>query len=197
MGIQTLLQSSNENWITSGVWYMIRPKYYPGISLCAYISSRQRNLPPGANLRGLPGKVLKGTVDDCDPLSAFHAQCRPNHRRSNACAHMLGSAGYDLTSPLEVPGHGSSAFSRNVKLNSKPKQDLHEDPNKSIRTRSCSDAFVRCHHRLHCNGFLDEFIEAKNFVLFAIYIWDDDNVSRYSLFSRSEKIRGMLDFVYN
>jgi hypothetical protein len=32
------------------------------------------------------------------------------------------------------------------------------------------------------NRFLDAFMVAKNFVLFAIYIWDSGKVTRYSLF---------------
>jgi hypothetical protein len=32
------------------------------------------------------------------------------------------------------------------------------------------------------NTFLDKFMEAKDFVLFAMYIWDDGRVTRYSLF---------------
>jgi hypothetical protein len=32
------------------------------------------------------------------------------------------------------------------------------------------------------NGFLDTFMVAKKFVLFAIYIWDSGKVSRHSLF---------------
>ena len=34
------------------------------------------------------------------------------------------------------------------------------------------------------NKFLDRFKADKNFVLFAIYIWEDSKVSSYSLFQQ-------------
>jgi hypothetical protein len=34
------------------------------------------------------------------------------------------------------------------------------------------------------NMFLDRFMKEKNFVLFAMYIWEDGKVTRYSLFQK-------------
>jgi hypothetical protein len=61
-----------------------------------------------------------------------------------------------------------------VEVNSKPKKEWPED---LVRMLLTGAAIVR-----FANGFLDAFMVAKNFVLFAIYIWDNGKVSRYSLF---------------
>ncbi|KAF8506612.1 kinase-like domain-containing protein [Russula emetica] len=60
------------------------------------------------------------------------------------------------------------------RVNSKPKQDSPED---LVRMLLSGAAIVR-----FANKFLNRFMEARNFVLFAIYIWDDGRVTRYSLF---------------
>jgi len=65
-----------------------------------------------------------------------------------------------------------------VEVNSKPKQDRPED---LVQMLLCGAAIVRI-----ANGFLDRFMEAKNFVLMAMYIWDDGRVTRYSLFQGPE-----------
>jgi hypothetical protein len=36
------------------------------------------------------------------------------------------------------------------------------------------------------NKFLDDFTTNKNFVLFAVYIWDNAEVARYALFQGSD-----------
>lgn len=61
-----------------------------------------------------------------------------------------------------------------VEVDSKPKKDRPED---LVRMLLYGAAIVR-----FANGFLDTFMADKNFVLFAIDIWDDGKVSRYSLF---------------
>jgi hypothetical protein len=61
-----------------------------------------------------------------------------------------------------------------VQVNSKPKQDSPED---LVRMLLSGAAVVR-----FANKFLNRFMKAKNFVLFAIYIWDNGRVTRYSLF---------------
>jgi hypothetical protein len=61
-----------------------------------------------------------------------------------------------------------------VEVNSKPKKDWPED---LVRMLLSGAAIVR-----FANKFLDRFKTAKNFVLIAIYIWEDGKVSRYSLF---------------
>jgi hypothetical protein len=61
-----------------------------------------------------------------------------------------------------------------VEVNSKPKKEWSED---LVRMLLIGAAIVR-----FANGFLDAFMEAKDFVLFAMYIWDNGRVTRYSLF---------------
>jgi hypothetical protein len=61
-----------------------------------------------------------------------------------------------------------------VEVNSKPRKDRPED---LVRMLVTGAAIVR-----FANRFLDAFMVDKNFVLFAIYIWDDGRVTRYSLF---------------
>jgi hypothetical protein len=61
-----------------------------------------------------------------------------------------------------------------VEVNSKPKRTWPED---LIRMLLSGAAVVR-----FANKFLDRFAVARDFVLFAIYIWDNGKVSCYSLF---------------
>jgi hypothetical protein len=61
-----------------------------------------------------------------------------------------------------------------VEVNSKPKRERPED---LVRMLLMGAAVVRM-----ANKFLDRFRESKTFVLFAIYIWSDSKVSRFSLF---------------
>ncbi|SRR6266403_2602210 len=63
-----------------------------------------------------------------------------------------------------------------VVVNSKPKKDWPED---LVRMLLSGATIIR-----FANKFLDRFKAAKNFVLFAIYIWEDGKVSRYSLFQK-------------
>ena len=64
-----------------------------------------------------------------------------------------------------------------VQVNSKPEQDRPED---LVRMLLCGASVVR-----FANKFLKKFIAAKDFVLFAIYIWENGKVSRYSLYQES------------
>ena len=61
-----------------------------------------------------------------------------------------------------------------VEVNSKPKQEW---PSDLVQLLLSGAAVVR-----FANKFLDRFSVAKDFVLFAIYIWDDGTVTRYSLY---------------
>ncbi len=61
-----------------------------------------------------------------------------------------------------------------VEVNSKPKD---ERPGDLIRMLLCGAAVVRM-----ANKFSDKFMVAKDFVLFAIYIWDDGRATRYSMY---------------
>jgi hypothetical protein len=61
-----------------------------------------------------------------------------------------------------------------VQVNSKPKKERPED---LIRMLLTGAAIVR-----FANRFLDTFMAKEDFVLLAIYIWDNGKVSRYSLF---------------
>ena len=63
-----------------------------------------------------------------------------------------------------------------VEVNSKPRSEWPED---LIRMLLTGAAVVR-----FANSYLDKFKAAKNFVLFAIYIWDDGEVTRFSLFQK-------------
>jgi hypothetical protein len=68
-----------------------------------------------------------------------------------------------------------------VEVNSEPEQERL----KSTRTRF--ESLVRMLLSgatvvRFANKFLDRFMAAKDFVLFAIYIWDDGRVTRYSLY---------------
>jgi hypothetical protein len=67
-----------------------------------------------------------------------------------------------------------------VEVNSKPRQGGW--PEDLIRMLLCGAVVVRL-----ANRFLDKFIEEKNFVLFAMYIWDDGKVTRYSLFQKLDE----------
>jgi hypothetical protein len=62
-----------------------------------------------------------------------------------------------------------------VKVNSEPKKDC---PSDLVRMLLSGAAVVRFANKF----FLDGFKAAKDFVLFAIYIWEDGRVGRYSLF---------------
>jgi len=64
-----------------------------------------------------------------------------------------------------------------VKVNSKPKSDWPED---LVGMLVMGAAVVR-----FANTFLNRF--NGEFVLFAIYIWDDGQVSRYSLFQVQDR----------
>lgn len=61
-----------------------------------------------------------------------------------------------------------------MKVNSKPKKEWPEDLVRMLLTGAAVIGFA--------NRDLDRFMVDKNFVLFAIYIWDDGNASCYSLF---------------
>lgn len=63
-----------------------------------------------------------------------------------------------------------------VEVNSKlkPNDDMPLD---LVRMLLTGTAIVR-----FANRFLDKFKTEKNFVFFAIYVWDDGKVTRYSLF---------------
>jgi hypothetical protein len=63
-----------------------------------------------------------------------------------------------------------------VKVNSKPKKAMPEDLIQMLLTGA---AIVR-----FANKFLDRFMENVDFVLSAIYIWDNGKVTRYSLFQK-------------
>ena len=65
-----------------------------------------------------------------------------------------------------------------VEVNSKPRADYPED---LIRMLVLGAAIVR-----FANKFLDDFKAKKNFVLFAMYIWDNAEVTRYSLFQEPD-----------
>jgi hypothetical protein len=61
-----------------------------------------------------------------------------------------------------------------VEVNSKPGTHRPED---LVRMLLTGAAIVR-----FANGFLDRFKATKNFVLCAIYVWENGRVTRYSLF---------------
>ena len=61
-----------------------------------------------------------------------------------------------------------------VEVNSKPKTDWPED---LVRMLVTGAAIVR-----FANKFLDTFMANRDFVLFAIYIWDNGKATRYLLF---------------
>ncbi len=61
-----------------------------------------------------------------------------------------------------------------VEVNSEPKKNY---PSDLVWMLLSGASVVR-----FANKFLDGFKAAKNFVLFAIYIWEDGKVGRYSLF---------------
>ena len=63
-----------------------------------------------------------------------------------------------------------------VEVNSKPKKEWPED---LIGMLLQGAAVVR-----FANNFLDRLKEKKNFVLFAMYIWENAEVTRYSLFQK-------------
>ena len=45
------------------------------------------------------------------------------------------------------------------------------------------------------NGFLDTFMKNKDFVLFAMYIWSNGKVTRFSLFQEPNKQKVCLMYV--
>jgi hypothetical protein len=61
-----------------------------------------------------------------------------------------------------------------VEVNSKPKQEMPEDFVRMLVTGAVVVRFA--------NKFLNRYQEKKDFVLFAIYIWDAGEVTRCSLF---------------
>jgi hypothetical protein len=65
-----------------------------------------------------------------------------------------------------------------VEVNSKPQKEWPED---LVRMLLLGGAIVR-----FANKIVDRFMEKKNFVLFAIYIWENGQVSRYSLFQEQD-----------
>jgi hypothetical protein len=67
-----------------------------------------------------------------------------------------------------------------VEVNSKPKKD--DRPEDMIRMLLMGAAVVR-----FANRFLNRFKAEKNFVLFAMYVWDTGKVTRFSLFQESDR----------
>jgi hypothetical protein len=67
-----------------------------------------------------------------------------------------------------------------VVINSNPKKELPDD---LIRMLLEGAVIVR-----FANKFLDTFMAQKDFVLFAIYVWDNGQVTRYSLFQELDKV---------
>jgi hypothetical protein len=143
-------------------------------------------------------------MDECGFLLLFLPPCGKDYHRSNVRAHFL----YPLVAIYRRPYRDNWSWPFNlitkcgttraeeqlrkfqprsdflisksnlprllVEVNSKPKSDRPED---LIRMLVTGAAIVR-----FANGFLDRFMEAKNFVLCAMYIWDNGKVTRYSLF---------------
>jgi hypothetical protein len=65
-----------------------------------------------------------------------------------------------------------------VEVNSNPSKERPEErPEDLVRMLLTGAAIVR-----FANGFLNRFMATKDFVLCAIYIWEDGEVSRYSLY---------------
>ncbi|KAH9968969.1 hypothetical protein BC827DRAFT_300286 [Russula dissimulans] len=64
-----------------------------------------------------------------------------------------------------------------IEINSKPRRAWPEDLIRMFLTGAAVVPFA--------NTFLDAFKKEKNFVLFAMYVWDNGQVSRYSLFQES------------
>jgi hypothetical protein len=67
-----------------------------------------------------------------------------------------------------------------IEVNSRPKQYRPED---LVRMLVTGTVLVR-----FANRFLDRFNTKKNFVLFAFYIWDNGEVTRYSLFQEPDEV---------
>jgi hypothetical protein len=67
-----------------------------------------------------------------------------------------------------------------VVAKSKPKGELPDD---LIRMLLEGAAIVR-----FANRFLNTFMANEDFVLFAIYVWDNGQVTRYSLFQELDKV---------
>ena len=66
-----------------------------------------------------------------------------------------------------------------IEVNSKPQTKYPED---LIRMLLAGASTVR-----FANAFLDTFKEEKDFVLFAIYVWDNGRVTRFTLFQEQGK----------
>jgi hypothetical protein len=66
-----------------------------------------------------------------------------------------------------------------VEVSSESRKDRPED---LVRMLLTGAAIVR-----FANGFLNRFMVTKNFVLCAIYVWDDGQVSRYSLYQEPNR----------
>ena len=66
-----------------------------------------------------------------------------------------------------------------IEVNSKPQTNHPED---LIRMLLAGASTVR-----FANAFLDTFKEEKDFVLFAIYVWDNGRVTRFTLFQEQGK----------
>jgi hypothetical protein len=149
-------------------------------------------------------RTLIGRIDHgCDVLRVFQPPCgRNNHHsyvRAHSCFRWIYRHLYrsDEQWPFtlitkcqsdrekqhrEFQPHSDFLVSKSdlprllVEVHSKPKQRWPED---LVRMILCGAFVVRM-----ANMFLDRFIKEKNFVLFAMYIWEDGKVTRYSLFQK-------------
>lgn len=45
------------------------------------------------------------------------------------------------------------------------------------------------------NKFLDKFMEAKDFVLFAMYIWEDGGATRYLLYQKPDSSTVWISYI--
>ena len=152
------------------------------------------------------GNDLEGTSDEWGLLFLFFPDLSRigwKYHRSNVRAHLLACVDYDLQSslshhswPFDLIMKRDAIGNENelrkfrprsdllvskstlprllVEVNSKPKNDWPED---LVRMLLTGAAVVR-----FANRYLDGFMAEKNFVLFALYIWDHGEVYCYSLF---------------
>jgi hypothetical protein len=161
------------------------------------------------------GKDLKGTVDEYDLLPPFRWSRFPigqQYHRSNVRAHLLaclppliaiyrrlyrGKQPWPIhlimkCEPISDEKEQLGKFRPRsdllvsksslprllVEVNSKPQKEWPED---LVRMLLLGGAIVR-----FANKFVDRFMEKENFVLLAIYIWENGEVSRYSLFQEQD-----------
>src|SRR5712675_371347 len=147
------------------------------------------------------GKCPKGTVDDWDGLPLFLPAGGQNYHRSNVRAHLLAFVDYDYRclyishqswpfniitkcetipvshqirtyqprSDLLISKSKSSLPRLLIEVNSKPQKGWPED---LIQMLLRGATIVR-----FANTFLDVFKEKKDFVFFAIYVWDNGKVT--------------------